>query len=50
MNVDIEGHTDNTGSAERNAYLSQQRADVCKNYLVKKELLPNGLPAQVMGI
>lgn len=36
LNVDIEGHTDNTGSAERNAYLSQQRADVCKNYLVKK--------------
>jgi OOP family OmpA-OmpF porin len=36
LKVDIEGHTDNTGSAERNAFLSQQRADVCKKYLVSK--------------
>lgn len=36
LKVDIEGHTDNIGSAERNAFLSQQRADVCKKYLVSK--------------
>ncbi len=34
-NVDIEGHTDNTGNAEQNILLSQKRADACKEYLVK---------------
>lgn len=38
LNVDIEGHTDNTGKPENNLELSQQRADVCKNYLIKKGL------------
>ncbi|MEZ5046181.1 MAG: OmpA family protein [Chitinophagaceae bacterium] len=36
INVDIEGHTDNQGNAEKNMFLSQQRAEVCKNYLIKK--------------
>lgn len=35
LNVDIEGHTDNKGKSENNLILSQQRADVCKDYLIK---------------
>lgn len=34
--VDIEGHTDNSGSSESNLVLSQQRADACKQYLKDK--------------
>jgi OOP family OmpA-OmpF porin len=33
--VDIEGHTDNVGNAEKNVTLSQKRADACKEYLMK---------------
>ncbi|HIP37022.1 MAG TPA: OmpA family protein [Crocinitomix sp.] len=36
LKISIEGHTDNTGSAEGNKKLSQQRADAAKAYLVNK--------------
>jgi OOP family OmpA-OmpF porin len=36
LNVVIEGHTDNIGTAEYNKKLSQRRADAVKKYLVEK--------------
>jgi OOP family OmpA-OmpF porin len=38
--VTIEGHTDSTGSAEKNKELSQQRAQAVKTYLVANKTLP----------
>ena len=39
--VEIQGHTDNTGKAEQNKKISQQRAEAVMAYLVKK-----GVPAE----
>lgn len=36
VNIQLSGHTDNTGPAYRNLHLSQQRVDAIKNYLLKK--------------
>lgn len=34
--IDIEGHTDNKGNADKNLLLSQKRADACKAYFIEK--------------
>ena len=43
--VTLEGHTDNTGSAERNMELSQKRADYIRNVLISKGIAANRITA-----
>jgi outer membrane protein OmpA-like peptidoglycan-associated protein len=45
----IEGHTDNSGSAETNQALSQQRANNVRDYLVRQGLDAGSLSAQGLG-
>lgn len=45
----IEGHTDSTGTPERNQQLSQERADAVRSYLVSKGVSSENLTAEGMG-
>ena len=47
--VSIEGHTDNTGKADKNLALSQKRVDAVKAYLVKKGVSAERLVAVAYG-
>jgi OOP family OmpA-OmpF porin len=47
--LNIEGHTDSTGSIQLNQQLSQSRADAVKNYLVQKGIDPVRLNASGYG-
>lgn len=47
--VEIEGHTDNVGSADLNRGLSQRRADTVKTYLVQKGVESNRLSTSGKG-
>ena len=49
LRLTIEGHTDNTGSAETNQAVSQQRASAVRDYLVKQGLDAGSLSAQGLG-
>lgn len=49
MRVEISGHTDNTGSAEVNTRLSQQRAEAVVAYLVEKGVSAERLTAHGYG-
>jgi outer membrane protein OmpA-like peptidoglycan-associated protein len=48
-NLDIQGHTDSTGSVEHNKLLSQERADAVKNYLISAQVQPARIAAEGMG-
>jgi len=47
--VKIEGHTDNRGSSEYNANLSQMRAEAVSAFLVNNGVSPQRITAQGMG-
>jgi OmpA-OmpF porin, OOP family len=47
--LDIEGHTDNTGKADKNQKLSEARANAVKAYLVKKGISEDRLAAAGFG-
>ncbi len=49
LRLEVAGHTDNTGDAERNRALSQERADAVKAYLVSKGIPTDRLEAKGYG-
>jgi outer membrane protein OmpA-like peptidoglycan-associated protein len=49
LGINIDGHTDNTGKAEKNLSLSQTRADEVKAYLVGKGIEADRLTATGYG-
>jgi outer membrane protein OmpA-like peptidoglycan-associated protein len=50
LNIQIEGHTDNQGSAAYNKGLSHRRAEAVVTYLVKKEIAKPRLTARGFGL
>ncbi|WP_066758425.1 OmpA family protein [Crocinitomix algicola] len=49
LKIELSGHTDNTGSAQNNIKLSQDRADAVVNYLVSKGISKSRLTAKGYG-
>ena len=49
LEIEISGHTDNTGSKVFNELLSQRRADAVVNYLIDKGIDENRLTAKGYG-
>jgi outer membrane protein OmpA-like peptidoglycan-associated protein len=49
LNLEIEGHTDTTGSHDFNMKLSQQRADTVREFLISQGLSPAIITAKGMG-
>ncbi len=50
MEVEVQGHTDNTGSATYNQWLSEKRAQKVKDYLVSKGIDSSRLEAKGYGL
>ena len=50
LNLQIEGYTDSTGTAELNQKLSEQRANAVRDYLMNQGLNTNGLSAVGYGL
>ncbi|MBA3970690.1 MAG: OmpA family protein, partial [Bacteroidetes bacterium] len=49
LKVGVYGHTDNTGNADANQTLSEQRANSVKSYLISKGLLTSRIEAKGFG-
>lgn len=49
VNIEVQGHTDNTGSLAGNNRISQQRADAVRQYLISKGVAANRLTARGYG-
>jgi OOP family OmpA-OmpF porin len=49
LDVEIQGHTDNTGTEATNLALSQERADAVKKYLADKGVAPERMVARGYG-
>ena len=49
MIIDVRGHTDNTGSNEINAKLSQDRADAVREYFISKGIEPDRITSKGFG-
>ncbi|MBD3637402.1 MAG: OmpA family protein [Crocinitomicaceae bacterium] len=49
LKIELSGHTDNTGSAQGNITLSQNRAEAVMNYLVNKGISKSRLTAKGYG-
>jgi OmpA-OmpF porin, OOP family len=49
IEIQLEGHTDNVGSADANLKLSQERVDAVKSYLVKKGVKKSRIQTKAFG-
>jgi outer membrane protein OmpA-like peptidoglycan-associated protein len=49
IHVEVDGYTDNTGAADYNQQLSQQRADTVRNYLVQQGVPASSIEAKGFG-
>jgi len=49
VNLEVQGHTDNTGSAANNTRISQARAEAVRQYLIGKGVAANRLTARGYG-
>jgi outer membrane protein OmpA-like peptidoglycan-associated protein len=49
LNLAIEGYTDNTGTADFNMTLSQQRADTVRTFLITQGLSPDSITSKGLG-
>ncbi|GAA4235387.1 hypothetical protein GCM10022291_17130 [Postechiella marina] len=49
VKIQVVGHTDNTGNADKNIILGKQRADFAKDYLIKNGILEANIEALSKG-